>query len=163
MPILVNVKNLEKESEILEGELTVEELALQGLDELIRNVGPLEYQLEVEMQAAGVLAIGCLSMKLTCDCGWCLQPFEHLVELEEWSCLAPLEGDDAVEIRDDCVDLTPFVREDILLAFPQYPKCGTECRGLPQTPPKAQPKTGGVGGEGVDLSVWAELSKLKLQ
>ena len=35
-----------------------------------------------------------------------------------------------VAIENDCVDLTPFVREDILLEFPQHPLCKPDCGGL---------------------------------
>ena len=42
----------------------------------------------------------------------------------------PLEGEEAVSVVNDCVDLTPYVREDILLEFPQHPLCEPECRGL---------------------------------
>jgi len=163
MPILVNLKHLEDTFETIEGTLPAAELDFAHTDELIRNVGPLEYRLEVQLQAAGVLATGRLTMRLACECACCLKPFDFDLTLEDWSCLAPLEGEDRVKIHDDCVDLTPLVREDILLAFPQYPKCGTECRGLPQTPSPTQPNQGRAGGGKSGLSVWDELSKLKLQ
>jgi uncharacterized metal-binding protein YceD (DUF177 family) len=64
-------------------------------------------------------------------------------------------------INNDCVDLTPYVREDILLAFPQHPLCDPECGGLPDA---SAGKTSDVGGKGKTEAVssaWAELNKLK--
>jgi uncharacterized metal-binding protein YceD (DUF177 family) len=58
------------------------------------------------------------------------------------------------------VDLTPYVREDMLLEFPQYPLCKPDCRGL------EKPGTGGAkdpgGKDELIPSAWAELDKLKL-
>ncbi len=39
----------------------------------------------------------------------------------------------AVPIKNDCVDLTPWVREDILLGFPQHPLCRPDCGGLKES------------------------------
>jgi uncharacterized metal-binding protein YceD (DUF177 family) len=50
--------------------------------------------------------------------------------LENWTLHLPLEGADAVPVDNDCVDLTPHAREDMLLEFPQHPLCGEDCRGL---------------------------------
>ena len=42
----------------------------------------------------------------------------------------PLEGDDAIEVIGEYVDLTPWIREDILLGLPHHPLCAETCRGL---------------------------------
>ena len=59
----------------------------------------------------------------------------------------------------DLVDLTPFVREDILLEFPQHPLCDRECRGLPKNEPGKAKASSGAGP--TEASAWAELNKLK--
>jgi len=38
----------------------------------------------------------------------------------------PLEGEEKTPVDNDCVDLTPFAREDMLLEFPQHPVCEPE-------------------------------------
>jgi uncharacterized metal-binding protein YceD (DUF177 family) len=53
--------------------------------------------------------------------------------------------------------LTPFVREDMLLNFPQHPLCKPDCAGLKTGQAK---KLG--GDEESKPSVWVELNKLKL-
>ncbi len=72
----------------------------------------------------------------------------------------PLEGEEAVSIKNDCVDLTPWVREDILLEFPQHPLCKPDCGGLKKTSVGKARKT--AGKEEAKPSAWAELNKLKL-
>jgi uncharacterized metal-binding protein YceD (DUF177 family) len=56
------------------------------------------------------------------------------------------------------VNLTPYIREDILLALPQHPLCEPECGGLK---PPASLKDPGEMSEKAS-SAWSELDKLKL-
>ena len=65
-------------------------------------------------------------------------------------------------VVNDCVDLTPYVREDILLEFPRHPLCDPECRGLPRTSIGKARNSGGTGQSGMGSPAWAELNKLKL-
>ena len=51
----------------------------------------------------------------------------NYVGIATWTLHLPLEGEDKVTVENDCVDLTPFVREDILLEFPQHPLCKPDC------------------------------------
>jgi len=67
-----------------------------------------------------------------------------------------------VPVLNDCVDLTPSVREDILLEFPQHPLCDRECRGLLNASVGKREKTDNTGQNEADISAWAELNKLKL-
>jgi uncharacterized metal-binding protein YceD (DUF177 family) len=60
------------------------------------------------------------------------------------------------------VDLTPFVREDILLEFPRHPLCEPQCRGLPKMSAGKAKKSDGTGTTDVGSPAWAELNKLKL-
>ena len=83
-------------------------------------------------------------------------------KLPAWAELVPLTGDEAAPIVNDCVDLTPLVREDILLEFPQHPLCDRDCAGIPDAA-KGQPtKHRGTGQPAAGSSAWAELNKLKL-
>ena len=53
--------------------------------------------------------------------------------IDAWTCHLPLQGEECAPVANDCVDLTPYMREDILLEFPQHPLCKPDCRGLPKT------------------------------
>jgi uncharacterized protein len=159
MPIVVNLRHLEAHNVNVEGELPVKELDLDTRDEVIQVTEPLTYDLEVQNLEDGLLVQGRLGLALDCRCVRCLKPFKYALILEEWTYHLPLEGEDRVPVVNDLVDLTPAVREDILLAFPQHPLCEPECRGL--ISPRKDLKSGGAQ-ESQTSSAWAELNKLKL-
>jgi len=164
MPLLINLRHLENKVVQLGGELSAEDLDLDVHDELVHVKRPLRYNLEAEKMETGVLVRGELRIVLDCECARCLKPFPFPLELDEWVCHLPLEGDEKVPIISDCVDLTPFVREDILLEFPQHPLCRPECGGL-QTKPggkRIDSDSSGAGQTNNESSAWAELNKLKL-
>jgi len=159
MPLLVNLRLLEAEDLALTGELTAEELDLDSRDEMIRAEKPLRYHVTVQNLEDSLLAQGRLVLPLQCQCVRCLKAFEHRLELPGWTLLLPLEGEDKAEVHHDCVDLTPYLREDILLAFPQHPLCGKNCRGLPKP---VQGKAKPPSGDPPKPSAWAALDKLKI-
>jgi len=162
MPLTVNLRHLEARSLHLKGELSVEELDLDPRDEVIQVTQPLEYDLEVERLDKALLVRGRLHLNLQCQCVRCLKDFQHELNLENWTCHLPLQGEDSVPIVNDCVDLTREVREDILLEFPRHPVCGSECRGVPKTSIGESRDTSTTGKSEMTLPAWAELNKLKL-
>jgi uncharacterized protein len=160
MPLTVNLRHLESRDLALRGELPLAELDLGLQDEMIRATQPLHYDLEVEMLDDSLLVQGLIRLKLDCQCVRCLKDFEFDLELDPWTHYLPLTGEDAVSIKNDCVDLTPLVREDILLGFPQHPLCRPDCGGLKQASVGKARKT--AGKDESKPSAWAELNKLKL-
>jgi len=161
MSLLINLRHLEQKDVVLAGELTATELDIETLDEMMRVTNPLEYELTAQQMHDGILVQGWWRLELDCECSRCLKPFKHMVELDEWNCLIPLEGEDAVAVKDDCVDLTPFLREDILLELPQRPLCKPECPGLPKNVAAKLKKDAQTGQAQANQSAWAELNKLK--
>ena len=164
MPLTVNLRHLEAHNVRLEGEASAKELDLDTRDEMIQPNQPLHYNLEVQKLEGGLLVQGRLQMKFDCECVRCLRPFQYQLDLKEWACHVPLQGDEAVKVINDCVDLTPFIREDILLELPQHPLCDPECRGLPKTVFGRAKKGPGLPGAETEPgpSAWSELNKLKL-
>jgi len=152
---------VEANSVSLEDELTPEELDIEMKDPLIRINEALEYQIEVEQMDKALLASGTLRLTLDCDCARCLKPFDYSLDLAPWTCHIPLEGEDKAAVVNDCVDLTTYVREDIVLAFPQRPLCEPDCKGLPGVPPAAE--LGASKDAPLASNPWAELNKLKLK
>ena len=159
MSLSVNLRHLETRNLVLRGELSLAELDLDVRDEMIRVTQPVEYDIEIEKLDDALLVQGELHVALECECVRCLKKFTRGLDLENWTLHLPLAGDDAVSVDNDSVDLTPFVREDILLGFPQHPLCKPDCVGLkPKTgkskkiADKVEPKP----------SAWTELNKLKL-
>jgi uncharacterized metal-binding protein YceD (DUF177 family) len=153
MSLKVNLRHLEEHGLHLKGELPVAELDFGLQDEMIQAKQPLHYDLQVEKVAHGLLAQGKLSLPLDCQCVRCLKPLTQHFELPQWTLYLPLEGEEKVTVDNDCVDLTPFVREDMLLEFPQHPACEPGCAGLKK-------KTRGEAETGP--SAWNKLDKLNL-
>jgi uncharacterized protein len=160
MSLTVNLRHLENRNLALRGELALAELDLDVRDELIRVARPVEYDLEIEKLDDSVLVQGEIRVTLECECVRCLKKFTREIELNPWTLHLPLEGEDAVSVDNDCVDLTPFVREDILLEFPQHPLCQTDCAGLTKKSSGKAQKNGGKTE--TKPSAWAKLDKLKL-
>ena len=164
MPLLFNLRLLErKQSLTLAGELSPAALELEGLDELVHALVPLKYQLEVQELDDSILVQGSLRLTLRCECARCLKPYTHELVLDGWACHLPLEGDEKPAVTNDSVDLTPYLREDILLAFPQHPLCEPECGGLPNPLRNAANDPGAGHQSKGTSSAWSELDKLKLK
>ncbi len=161
MPLTVNLRHLEDHPIRVAGQLTVEDLDIQTLDEVIAVTRPLDYDLEVERVEGGLLLRGKLRLVLDCECVRCLKPFDYLLELKGWSAYAPLQGEDSVPVNNDCVDLTPLLREDSLLEFPRHPLCDPACRGLPEAQPGRRRRTTTSIRSEISSPAWSELDKLK--
>jgi len=157
MSLVVNIRHVEEHEIRLKGEMPVAKLDFGVVDEMIRLEKPLRYDLQVEQLHDSLLVMGSLKLVLDCECVRCLKPFAYKLELTGWALHLPLEGEDKVSIVNDCIDLTPFVREDMLIEFPQHPLCKPECAGL-----KTKTKVHKAGGEEKKPSPWTELDKLKL-
>jgi uncharacterized protein len=162
MPLTVNLHQLESGPVRLRGVSPSAELAIDRMDELIHPDAKLDYDLEVQRMEDGLLAQGRLRLVLHCECSRCLRPFDLPLDLPEWAAHLPLEGEDKVAVSGEVVDLTPQIREDILLQFPQRPLCEPECRGLSSPPAGSQSGTA-VTRSAEAPSPWAALDKLKLK
>ena len=99
----------------LEGEETDDILQLNEPDR-VRALGPLRYSLDVGLSEGGLWATGTLAMDLELQCVRCLEMFTYPVQIEDFALQLDLSGEETI-------DLTPLLREDILLALPSYPHC----------------------------------------
>ena len=108
-----------------------------------------------------MLVRGSIRLPLALECARCLKPFAGSLDLPDYALLIPLEGEEAAPVVNEAVALTPFLREDSLLALPIHPVCGETCEGLPA---RSQPERAGVSGAEAPAaaSPWAALAKLKL-
>jgi len=138
----------------------MEELGLEGLDELVHTGGPLRYDFVAERHARGVLLQGRLAWLLRCECARCLKAFDLELVLDPWSCLLLWEGEEAVKVHNDCVDLTPYLREDMVLKLPQRPLCTTDCAGLTGRETTSALSPDATQSRYSPASAWQELDKL---
>ena len=162
MPAIINIGHLEQKSLELHGEIPLEELDWGTQDECVHANSSVRYEIEVEQLTDAWLAHGHISLKLKCECVRCLKEIEEVIDISDWACHLPMTGEDAPAVKNDLIDLTPYIREDILLAIPQHPLCEAGCPGLGPSKANTGSKGSGMAGNDVDSSAWAVLNKLKL-
>ena len=124
----------------------IQELKSEG----IRCVGPLEYDLDIGVADGGLWASGSLSQSVELPCVACLQTFVHEIRVPSFAVHAELCGPETI-------DLTPFMREDLLLNLPAYPHCDRDgnrvCNAKVVTPEEQ---------DASQKADWSELDKLNL-
>ena len=159
----VYLLQFEKGSVKLQGALTPSDAGLLIQDELTSVKQPITYNLSAERLGDSLLITGSLRLVANCECARCLKPFELPLNFESWACYIPLEGEDQADVLGDCVDLTPYIREDIVLALPQQPLCDSECSGLPGVVKlDEKQQSAGPAEAAKPKSVWDQLDQLKL-
>ncbi len=115
------IKRIPHEGETFRG---VDPAAIMDLDEPdVRFGRGIEFDLFVQIQGHELLVTGSLATVAILRCGRCLREFEYVIRVRQFVCLQPIEGADTV-------DLTPRIREDILLEIPQRALCNVNCKGL---------------------------------
>ena len=123
LELLVNMRRLHAEGEWFEGELHASALDVEE-DDFLRLAGPMRYRVHVMAAGEEVLARGEVSQRLRCVCGRCATDFE--LDVREPGFFASYPRGEV----DEFLDLTPELREGILLALPSYPVCREDCLGL---------------------------------
>lgn len=141
----LKVPQIPEEGLHLEGEDAPEVLEFKEL--LFRFEKPVHYVLDILwIEDKAVLARGKLSTTVRAQCVRTLEWFDIPLSVEDFEC--------QVEVtKGDEVDLTPHIREDILLLLPTNPV-------LPNAEPiKTAPPPKKVGNS----KVWRKLDQLKLK
>jgi uncharacterized metal-binding protein YceD (DUF177 family) len=122
-------------------------------DPAIRPLGDLIYSFDVGTSGSSLFATGHLALDLEMECGSCLHRFKYPVRIDHFAMQMERPGA-------ELVDLTPWVREDILLVLPPYPRCDwdgkTVCPG-----PRKDRSSGEDEPQAGDA--WAALDNLNLR
>lgn len=82
----------------------------------IRCAGPLHYDLEIGISEGALWASGSLEQPVEMSCVACLDNFVYAIQVPTFALHKDLHGPEVV-------DLTPFIREDLLLNLPAHPRC----------------------------------------
>lgn len=122
-PLIVDVARLGA-AEQLRGETDRSALDLGKTDGLIEPAGGMRYDLRVERLGQELLVRGRVAQSLACLCSRCGEAFEFEAREGDYAAIYP------IETGNEFVDLTPEIREAIILALPGYPVCRPTCRGL---------------------------------
>ena len=154
----IHLKQITPDGLHIEGEDHEVDLDLGG-EEYLKCLGPVDYSLDVGLSGTGLFATGMIGIDLELECVGCLEKFKYPLRVSDFAMQTELD-------TAETVDLTPFVREDILLSLPHYPRCDWDgrkvCQGALQFKSKASPD---VGHEPLSSAAeaWNELDKLKLK
>lgn len=90
----------------------------------VRVTGPVRFDLLAEVVSAELLVKGEVAVDVELKCSRCAEFYSTTVRV--LSFLRAYEVTEGVE----SVDVTPDLREDVLLELPAYPVCSVSCRGL---------------------------------
>jgi DUF177 domain-containing protein len=144
----VHLKQIPPQGLHIDGEekCPIQELETEG----IRCAGQLHYELDLGVAGGGLWANGSLSLPVQLRCVSCLEKFVHEIRVPAFAAHMELHGPETV-------DLTPLMREDILLNLPAHPRCDRDgdrvCKAK-------QVET--VEQDTKRKSDWSALDKLKL-
>ncbi len=116
----------------------------------------IDYTLHAVRTGADVTVTGTLGASFQIQCARCLDPIPWKLEIKDFCQILNLP-DEAV------ADLTPLIREDIILALPLAPRCELDSAGR-------CPRSGRVFAPGTDdfaekrrATVWRDLDRLKTE
>ena len=107
--------------------------ALSDLDEPGLHVeGPVGYDLSAMLVTDQLIVRGRVWVDMMFQCVRCSAPFARRIEEPAVAVVleTPRKDASAPGSDDEAVDLTPELREAMILAFPSHPLCGEDCKGL---------------------------------
>ena len=122
--LIVDIARLDPEGESHEGETDAGAIDLDAGAGLCTPTGGIRYAVFVERVDHELLVRGRVSHRFASVCARCGGTFE--LEVAEPDFLA----DYPLEETSEFVDLTPEMREAIILLLPGYPVCREDCKGL---------------------------------
>jgi len=147
--VKIHLKQIPAKGLHLDGD---EECPIHDLEaEGIRCAGPLHYNIDVGIAGGALWARGSLLQPVELSCVSCLEKFVHEIRVPGFAVHTELHGPETI-------DLTPFMREDLLLNLPAHPRCDKDGDRVCKAP-----KTEIAGQDIKRKSDWSALDKLKLK
>ncbi len=98
--------------------------ALGMADDMLRAEHPVLYRLDAQLVAQDLIVRGTLRTIVSVRCSRCSVFFPSEVVDDGFEVVRE------VSESEEYVDLTEDMRESIILAFPSYPVCSSDCKGL---------------------------------
>jgi uncharacterized protein len=98
----------------------------------------IDLDLRLESVMEGVLVSGTAAVKLTGECGRCLEPvndtltvpIQELFAYPDSTTDQTVDEDETARMEGDFLDLEPTLRDAVVLALPLTPVCDEDCSGL---------------------------------
>ena len=111
----------------------------------------MQYKMDIGVAEGSLWANGSLRQPVELSCVACLEKFFHEITVPAFAVHTELRGPETV-------DLSPFMREDILLNLPAHPRCDREggrvCKAAASIAAAAETKR---------KADWSALDKLKIE
>ncbi|MDQ6860038.1 MAG: DUF177 domain-containing protein [Verrucomicrobiota bacterium] len=153
----LHLRQIPDEGLHLEGE---EDCPLHDVEnEEITCAGPLRYALDVGISEGSLWANGSLAQPVELTCVSCLRRFAHTIEVPAFALHTELGGPEVI-------DITPQMREDLLLNLSAYPRCDREgdlvCPGPGEIRTAQLTEVEKLAAEEKRKSDWGALDNLEL-
>jgi uncharacterized protein len=136
-PLVVDTRELPRRAGSLRRlERTVPAPERLGLELLgVPEGSDVDLDLRLEAVVEGVLVSGTAGMRVSGECGRCLDPVddELVVDLQQlyvYPGTEVPEDEETGRLEGDLLDLEPALRDAVVLALPLTPLCDPECGGL---------------------------------
>ena len=123
MALIIETGRLRQQPEKISGTEPAFSLEIEQED-VIRPEGALAYDLTVHCVSGELIVQGTLKVSIICRCARCGDDFQKKIVVSDFCRTFPLTS------KNELINLTPDVREDILLSLPMVAVCSAECRGL---------------------------------
>jgi uncharacterized protein len=151
--VKIHLRQIPADGLHLEGE---ENCPLGELEtEDVRCAGPLRYNLDVGISEGSLWANGSLVQPVELRCVACLENFPHDIDVPAFALHQELHGPETI-------DLTPAMREDLLLNMPAHPHCDRDgSRVCPGATPTKVTAAEEHEAEAKREHDWEALDKLK--
>jgi uncharacterized metal-binding protein YceD (DUF177 family) len=114
-PFQFDIRNLPVDGKQVTGTLPPSFFQLPETD-LLKADTPLTYDLNIIRDDDDIIINGSVDVTFSLECGRCLERFQIQLDMSEYS------AEQAIE-KETTIDLTDLIREDILLALPNFPRC----------------------------------------
>lgn len=154
----IHLRQIPEDGMHLETEESADFLALPEGDH-VRPVGPVRSSLDVGTSGDSLWATGELAVDLELHCVRCLEPFVYPLHVPDLALQIELP-------TTETVDLTPELREDILLALPAHPHCDWSGERVCPGGVEARAETTGLASGTDDRpqmpSAWEKLDQLRM-
>jgi uncharacterized metal-binding protein YceD (DUF177 family) len=118
----IDVRNIDVEEMDFAGEIPAKVFELEN-DVLSKPLTGLKYRVHIQLAGKELVASGDLEAEFDCCCAKCGEFFSTSVRTPSF--LRAYDLSEGVEI----LDLTPDLREDLLLELPAYPACAEAATG----------------------------------
>lgn len=114
-PFHIDLRHLHPEGNKIQGAQPASFFGLYEADSA-RAESDLTYDLNILRDGKDLIITGEMDAEFSLECGRCLERFRHHVQMPFYQAEMLIENEGTM-------DLTDLVREDILLALPNFPRC----------------------------------------